>query len=536
MVKIDIRSFIMKHISFPLNFSLNSLFHSSRPESEVGRDYRLSPLDPAISESQNIEIGAKIERSRSVSDEEAYAGPAQFPNSSPTLSPPLPLKRARRNKGASEGDDVSERGEIRNEEFRAGGPHLCNLPVFSGPLNTKSQLYLCWFRDGLADEVKIFLDGFNVQWREILAVTRECARKSEAPVETIFILAERKALTEDWIRPCEAIRKHCISRGLFQANVELADERGLKPVLSSIVERTAPILQKWHILEPKILSLLGTEPWLAVELLRRGQDLTDNNNPITVVITIEEQSDSDWSSIRDKVVRLLEDSECAYVAVEIGRGIVSTGAQKDPRMLPEQAYNLPALPGTSIAARGSSMSAGTFGCYLKIRQSSNHKWETKGITCHHVLLPDYLQHPNKHRWDMYGIAPGEFTFMSADMPAIMDHIETVKDIKSDLLELDSEAHKEIARKLGDPSDAVIPSERQSYERVQKFIDGKRQILSRAEDFFAKKKQALGDVFAASGLRQAFPPSGPSHSYDWALINVVQSRLSTNKVCFLYSIE
>ena len=56
--------------------------------------------------------------------------------------------------------------------------------------------------------------------------------------------------------------------------------------------------------------------------------------------------------------------------------------------------------------------------------------------------------------------------MSADMPAIMDHIETVKDIKSDLLELDREAHKEIARKLADPNDAVIPSERQSYERVQ----------------------------------------------------------------------
>ena len=61
-------------------------------------------------------------------------------------------------------------------------------------------------------------------------------------------------------------------------------------------------------------------------------------------------------------MNLLEDSECAYVAVDIGRGIVFTGAQKDPRMLPEQAYNLPALPGTSIAPRGSSLSAGTFGC------------------------------------------------------------------------------------------------------------------------------------------------------------------------------
>ena len=86
------------------------------------------------------------------------------------------------------------------------------------------------------------------------------------------------------------------------------------------------------------------------------------------------------------------------------------------------------------------------------------------------------------------------------MPGLIDHIETVKDIKSDLLELDSKAHKEIARRLADPNDTVIPSERHSYERVQKIINGKRQVLSRAEDFFAKKKQSLGQVFAASGLR------------------------------------
>lgn len=157
----------------------------------------------------------------------------------------------------------------------------------------------------------------------------------------------------------------------------------------------APILQKWQILRPKILSLLGTEPWLALELLRRGQDLTGNNNPITVVIMIEEHSDSDWSLIRYRIVKLLEDSDCAYLAVEIGRGIVTTDAKKDPRNLPEQAYDLPALPGTIIAPRGSSISAGTFGCSLKVRQSSNHKWETKGITCHHVILPDYLQYSSK---------------------------------------------------------------------------------------------------------------------------------------------
>lgn len=134
---------------------------------------------------------------------------------------------------------------------------------------------------------------------------------------------------------------------------------------------------------------------------------------------------------------------------------------------------------------------------------------------------------------MYGINPGQATPLGVDMPRKMDHIETVKDFKSDLQELDSKAHREIGRKPADPNDAVIiiPYERQTYERAPKLIGGKVEKLSRAQDFFAKKNQHLGHVFAASGLRQALPPSGPSHSYDWALINVDKARLSTNKVCF-----
>lgn len=87
-----------------------------------------------------------------------------------------------------------------------------------------------------------------------MAVTRAYSRKTEPPVETL-VLAQREASAEDWIHLCEAIRKICISLGLFQANVELADERGLRPVFSLIVELTAPILQKWPTLDSKIMSI-----------------------------------------------------------------------------------------------------------------------------------------------------------------------------------------------------------------------------------------------------------------------------------------
>lgn len=64
--------------------------------------------------------------------------------------------------------------------------------------------------------------------------------------------------------------------------------------------------------------------------------------------------------MRDRIVKLFEDSECIYVAVEIGRGTVNTRAKKDLRILPKHAYSLPALSGSSIALRASYKSAGTF--------------------------------------------------------------------------------------------------------------------------------------------------------------------------------
>lgn len=56
------------------------------------------------------------------------------------------------------------------------------------------------------------------------------------------------------------------------------------------------------------------------------------------------------------------------------------------------------------------------------------------------------------------------------MHGVIDHIETVKLIRSDL-ELDNNAH-----------DAVIPPERWSYDTAQKLKDDKKLKLSRAQEF------------------------------------------------------
>lgn len=96
------------------------------------------------------------------------------------------------------------------------------------------------------------------------------------------------------------------------------------------------------------------------------------------------------------------------------------------------------------------------------------------MTCHHVIMPKYLHYSSKPEWDKYGIQPVQATHLGVDMPGKMDHIETINEFKSDLQELDSKAHREIARKLADPNDAVIPYERQRFGRAKKTIDDMRE--------------------------------------------------------------
>lgn len=144
-----------------------------------------------------------------------------------------------------------------------------------------------------------------------------------------------------------------------------------------------------------------------------------------MVITIEETSESDWTNIRDEIATLLEEAGLGYIAVEIGRGVVFNGADKDSRILPDYAYTLEARPGSSIGPRHSTKSAGTFGCFVRLRFPKSDNWKTMGLTCHHVVLPSISIPPKVKEWEIYGISPGEETNLTMDMPPGLDHLETI---------------------------------------------------------------------------------------------------------------
>lgn len=465
-------------------------------------------------------------------DEESYAGPARLLAKEQMLSPLRYSERVRRKRGLPEKDSTSECSDPRIEEYRLGGPFLINLPAFTGSLSEASPLSLMWNNNGLAKDVTCIVENHHVEWYQISAITRTCTRKVEPEIDTILILAEKQNSNENWLGAFKDIRTLCTSLGLPNMNIEIADGRAVLPVFSFSVEATEPVLGKWPNLQPRIIEILGSQPWLALELLRRGDDLlTHSNNPVTVVVTIEETSESGWTNVRDEIATLLEEAECGYIAVEIGRGVVFNGADKDSRILTDHAYTLEARPGSSIGPRRSTKSAGTFGCFVRLRFPESDNWKTMGLTCHHVVLPSISIHPKAKEWEIYGISPREETNLTMDIPSRLDHLETIASFKAEINESETAAHSTIKMRLRDPQDFITPLDRAIYERTETGLNSTKVMLRKAEEFFAAKSERFGHVYAASGLRQQSPPAAPSVSFDWALISVYSSRLSKNDVSF-----
>lgn len=167
---------------------------------------------------------------RNVIAEEFYAGPAQLP----TLGQTPSSQRVKRGKGLPEADTIPEGSDIRIEDDRVGGPLLASLPVSTGGLSAASPLALAWTKNRLARDVRHIVENHRIEWHGISAVTRLCARTADPRLRQ-FLLWQRNKTNEKWLRALKAISGLCMSVGILDVNVDIADWRGLLPILSFAV-------------------------------------------------------------------------------------------------------------------------------------------------------------------------------------------------------------------------------------------------------------------------------------------------------------
>ena len=475
-----------------------------------------------------METSTRCRRRADGSSGEAYAGPLQSTDIIPTPPQTPAYRRVRRALASSEEMPVVD-GEIKSYEFRCGGPMLCSLPASLTLVEISSPVAQLW--PELESVVESLLQKRQVDYDMIVLrhrFWRYDTDTSRIDTATVLVSATKHGKNDRWLEACQNLRQLFISRGLPSLNIEIADPRGLLETISGLVEPGQPIVKLWPELEIDVKKILGERDWVVLALLRRGTDLETKKNPITISITIDEDSTLEWVSVREQIVKLLDYKKLHYLAVEIIRGRIVCN-QSNRQVLFEESYETPAKMGSSIGPHDFPKSWGTLGGFVRLKDAAG-QWRTFGLTCYHCVAPESMPISKRMLWDQKGIRPFEAGHdLDMDQPSLADHEETLSYLDGIIERLQSPEFYEIEKRLADPNDFVLPYIARQHEATKRRITGIQQQQHRSRQFFMTGKQNLGTVFAASGFRQNGPSNRDTGTLDWALIAVNAERASTNMV-------
>ncbi|KAF3480734.1 uncharacterized protein GIQ15_06081 [Arthroderma uncinatum] len=418
---------------------------------------------------------------RRVNSEVAYAGPLPTPppsaSTSSGTSNPYP-KRVRRVEGCSESEAAYTIGdaEVHNEDFRCGGPHLVRLPAFNDHLTPNDPLNVAW-DEHLEGPVREILNCYRIDLTGGIAVgpLRRSSTGKREKYDTALIIAQKHSLTSDvWFRACKEILQLFRSKGFMKLNVEIIDDRANPTLTTYPASLTDPFVESWTILRPTILEILGENDWTLLYVVRR-RSKNHHEGPITIAITVTEESTKEWSAIRDEIVRLLDSRGHHDVAIAICRANVWHGSSFDDQVLGHRDWDVRAKLGGSLGLRGSADSASTFGGFVELQNT---------LLDHESAIAGYQK-------------------------GLDDKRHSISNLRQRIL-------------ADDPS--VSKGDKILYERQQAAINEIEDTIWAATSF-GQQKRHLGSVFAASG----FKTSPQKNILDWALIDVEDSRITSNEI-------
>ncbi|RJE21816.1 hypothetical protein PHISCL_05835 [Aspergillus sclerotialis] len=216
-------------------------------------------------------------------------------------------------------NEISIDGFIE-EDFRAGGPCLCPLPVQTPALPKDDYGY------------KRIMDAYHLTRFQVTQILRDrgldfrrisyylnCHRSSDAAyaIPTINILATRHSMDEPWIEIAREVYAFLASRRFPDVAVDIYD--------AACENRRFPLHLEdfndtpWEAPVDAIADLIAPEEeFVDFEFCRFGPGLTEDDSPPTLVVNVCESEESrrkDWRFLRDKIVHLLNEYGLSHVAV-----------------------------------------------------------------------------------------------------------------------------------------------------------------------------------------------------------------------------
>ena len=478
-------------------------------------------------------------RKKERSSEESYIGPSI--NLTPPQTPPSDtprVKRVRRYKGVPY---ETEFCEIRSEEItigpgRVGGPNLCRLPVLADEDKRGSSSRRA-YENGLRAKVAKILDEEKVIYEDLALQRRrwyfENYNTTDEELETVIVgCADNREDSKTWHSACIKIREFFIEQGLQDLNIEIASPMGIAPRQSWEVEVEHPLMKIWRDIRVTIHELLRGKEWISLELFRRGKHYTlDNTCPVTIVVTIAEDSVSDWPDTVERIVLVTENYGIKDVAVEVSRGRIVF--HEDRALLGEGDWDQEAKVGHSIGPHNQIHHPSTLGGFLDLTFGSQRK--TYGFTCFHCVAPATISNPSLSKWEKEGIIPGDRTNdLAMDQPSLGDHEESLRFYEKQRTQIDHEKHRLTRAMLANPEYPdfpVTPREESSFHANEITVTRFDNFISSARGFVASGSHYLGTVYAASGKRRANYGNLENVTCDWALIDVAPHRMSRNYVRF-----
>jgi hypothetical protein len=214
--------------------------------------------------------------------------------------------------------------------------------------------------------------------------------------DTILVLAVKEVMDKSWYSACLEIRSACFDAGLKSLNVEISDERGLRPTVCHHISAHELFAMQWYPVRSRVIDLLGHERWLSISLFRRGTREDFSEFPVIIVITIPVDSDPLWSVARDNMAAMSDSEGCYNVAMEIKCGRIWRGKAADQNrclLKPERDWKVAAQMERNVGRRDTLKNSATLSGFLELRSSDTGEWKRYGVTCFHcVLSPAETQH------------------------------------------------------------------------------------------------------------------------------------------------
>jgi hypothetical protein len=287
--------------------------------------------------------------------------------------------------------------EIENEidlrvSYRRGWPVLQVLPLGTIPLKDPST-YLPDYDEHL-QHIRNILEGQRVRALSIQVVYRVHYETSKWDDDAVTLFIPAESGIGNWYMAVRDIRKY-LSKKAIDIAIEIIDPRAQRISTFAILPSDIHAIELWNGRlrdnVVNILELCGLQ-WISVNVFHRGLEDSREKCKQTVLISAADASDKEWW---DRVLPRLRQICSPHFLVELTYQdqLIFTPNEEAihaARRLSSKSFGFSIDMGASCGPAGTDAS-GSMGGMVRLRQG-DQDIGTFGISNHHVVLTDVLQH------------------------------------------------------------------------------------------------------------------------------------------------